>query len=306
MKIQVDDNTGKRLDVFLGSHLPELSRAKIQSLLKSGDILVNNQGAKPKYSVQVGDSISVVIPEIKSAEAQPENIPLEVIFEDEEIIVVNKSSGLVVHPAAGNLTGTLVNALLFHCKGKLAGIGGIERPGIVHRLDKDTSGCMVVAKTDTSHQSLVEQFKERSTKKQYIAVVQGRPNKDEDSIFTHIGRHPVNRLKMAVVNPGSGKTAITDYKNLGYDEAMDSSLIHCDLHTGRTHQIRVHMLHLGTPILADPIYSKPNRQKAQPGRLMLHARRLSITHPTTGERLTFRANIPKEFTPWTDQFFTEE
>lgn len=305
MKIHVDDNTGKRLDVFLSSQLPELSRAKIQALIKSGDILVNQQGSRAKNSVHSGDVITVTIPENKPAEAQAEDIPLEIIFEDEEIVVVNKQSGLVVHPAAGNLSGTLVNALLFHCKGKLAGIGGIERPGIVHRLDKDTSGCMVVAKTDTAHQSLVEQFKGRETKKQYLAVVQSRPNKDEDRVFTHIGRHPVNRLKMAVVNPGSGKTAMTDYINLGYDEEHDASLIHCDLHTGRTHQIRVHMLHLGTPILADPIYSKPARQKAQPGRLMLHARRLSITHPTTGERLTFRAAIPEEFKPWTDRFYSE-
>ena len=305
MKIHVDDNTGKRLDVFLGSYLPELSRAKIQSLLKSGDILVNKQGAKPKTPIKVGDIITVNIPENKSAEAQAEDIPVEIIYEDEEIVVVNKQSGLVVHPASGNQSGTLVNALLFHCKGKLAGIGGIERPGIVHRLDKDTSGCMVVAKTDAAHQSLVEQFKSRETKKQYLAVVQSRPNKDEDRIFTHIGRHPVNRLKMAVVNPGSGKTAMTDYVNLGYNEKFDASLIHCDLHTGRTHQIRVHMLHIGTPILADPIYSKPARQKAQPKRLMLHARRLSINHPTTGERMTFRAEIPKEFKLWTDQFYSE-
>lgn len=303
MKILVDDNTGKRLDVFLSTQLPELSRARIQSLLKSGDILINNSKAKAKYPVQVGDNITVDIPEPTSDEAQPEEISIDILYEDDDIIVVNKASGLVIHPAAGNNTGTLVNALLYHCKGKLAGIAGIERPGIVHRLDKDTSGCIIVAKTDKAHVDLVQQFKDRSTTKQYLAVVQGTPSKDENSIFTQIGRHPVNRLKMAVVNPGSGKPAITNYRNLGTDPATDSSLIHCDLHTGRTHQIRVHMQHLGCPIIGDPIYAKVHRQKAQTGRLMLHARRLSITHPQTDKRMTFHADIPKAFTPWTDAFF---
>ncbi|MFC5049416.1 RluA family pseudouridine synthase [Rubritalea spongiae] len=302
MKITVDDNTGKRIDAFLTTQLPDLSRGRIQSLLKSGDILVNGAQQKAKYSVQAGDIITIEIPEPEPEEAQPEDIPLSVIYEDDDLIVINKDSGLVVHPAAGNQTGTLVNALLFHCKGKLADEGGAERPGIVHRLDKDTSGCMVVAKTNLAHVALVNQFKERETKKQYLAVVEGKPNKDEDSIYTNIGRHPVNRLKMAVVNPGSGKPAITDYQNLGHDEATNSSLIHCDLHTGRTHQIRVHMLHLGCPIIGDPIYAKIARQKAQPGRLMLHARRLSFNHPRTSERMTFRANIPAEFENWTSQF----
>jgi 23S rRNA pseudouridine1911/1915/1917 synthase len=303
MKIQVDDNTGKRLDVFLSSQLPELSRARIQSLLKSGHILVNGEKTKAKYSIKVGDSITVNIPKPISDTAEPEEIAIEVIYEDEDLIVINKAPGIVVHPAAGNTTGTLVNALLHHCKGKLAGIAGVERPGIVHRLDKDTSGCIVVAKTDNAHVDIVQQFKDRTTKKQYLAVVDGKPHKDQDSIFTQIGRHPVNRLKMAVVNPGSGKPAITDYCDLGTDDTTNSSLIHCDLHTGRTHQIRVHMLHLGCPILGDPIYAKPNRQKAQPGRLMLHARRLSFTHPRSGKRLTFHAPLPEEFLPWTDRFF---
>ncbi|MGJ8672413.1 RluA family pseudouridine synthase [Rubritalea sp.] len=302
MKITVDDNTGKRIDAFLSTQLPELSRARIQTLLKSGDIRVNGILTKPKYSILVGDVITIEIPEPEPEEAQPEDIPLSVIYEDDDLIVINKDSGLVVHPAAGNLTGTLVNALLFHCDGNLAEEGGAERPGIVHRLDKDTSGCMVAAKTNFAHVALVQQFKDRETKKQYLAIVEKKPIKDQDSVYTNIGRHPVNRLKMAVVNPGSGKPAITDYQNLGYDEASDSSLIHCDLHTGRTHQIRVHMLHLGCPIIGDPIYAKIVRQKAQTGRLMLHARCLSFNHPRTGERMTFRADIPKEFEKWTDRF----
>ena len=302
MKITVHDTTKQRLDKYLSTELPELTRARIQSLLKSGDILVNGAIVKPKTPVLAGDIISIHIPDPVSEKSQPEDIPLEVLYEDNDIIVLNKSSGMVVHPAAGNHTGTLVNALLHHCKGKLAEIGGAERPGIVHRLDKDTSGCIVVAKTDLTHKALVAQFAERSTKKQYLTVVQGTPNKQEDSIFTHIGRHPVNRLKMAVVNPGSGKTAITDYRVLGTIPENDTSLILCDLHTGRTHQIRVHMLHIGTPILADPIYANINKQKCHPGRLMLHAFKLSITHPVTQERLQFTAPVPDEYEPWVSSF----
>jgi 23S rRNA pseudouridine1911/1915/1917 synthase len=163
-----------------------------------------------------------------------------------------------------------------------------------------------VAKTEAAHSNIAKQFKDRITKKQYLTVTDGKPHKDQDTIFTHIGRHPVNRLKMAVVNPGSGKAAITDYQLLGTDSDTNSSLIHCDLHTGRTHQIRVHMLHLGCPIIGDSIYSNPNRQKAMPGRLMLHARRLSFNHPETGKNITFNAPIPNEFAPWIDQFHSSE
>ena len=298
MKITVHDTTKPRLDKYLCAELPDLTRARIQTLLKSGNILVNGATAKPKNAALSGDIITIHIPEPISQHAQPEDIPLEVLHEDDHLIVINKNSGIVVHPAAGNHTGTLVNALLHHCKGKLAPEGGAERPGIVHRLDKDTSGCIIIAKTDITHKALVAQFAERSTKKQYLTVVQGSPNKSQDRIFTHIGRHPVNRMKMAVVNPGSGKSAITDYHVLGTLHHNDTSLILCDLHTGRTHQIRVHMLHIGTPILADPIYANANKQKCHPGRLMLHAYKLSITHPITQERLHFSAPIPPEYQPW--------
>ena len=264
--------------------------------------------AKAKQTVTNGDTIVVSIPEEADAsETLPQDIPLNVLFEDEHIIVIDKEPGMVVHPAAGNAEGTLVNALLFHCKGKLSGTSGLQddesvidtsRPGIVHRLDKDTSGCMVAAKTDEAHRSLCTQFAERSNEKRYLAVVQSKPNKDEDTIFTHIGRHPVNRMKMTVVNPGSGKSAITDYRVLHTAED-GTSLVLCDLHTGRTHQIRVHMVHLGTPILGDPIYAKPARQVVQPGRLMLHAWQLVIDHPETGENLAFQSDIPEEYSPWT-------
>lgn len=302
MNLTTDDADGKiRLDQYLAAHLPELSRSRIQSLIKSGDVLVNGTPAKPKNPVSRGDSITVRIPEPEPAEARPQDIPLDILYEDEDVVVINKESGMVVHPAAGNPDGTIVNALLHHC-GDLSGIGGVERPGIVHRLDKDTSGCLVIAKNDGAHQSLTAQFAARSTEKRYLAVVQGIPAQSSGTVFTHIGRHPVNRLKMAVVNPGTGKAAITDYDLLCADPATDSSLVLCTLHTGRTHQIRVHMLHLGHPLIGDPIYAKPARQKAKPGRLMLHAWRLGFDHPRMGKRMEFEAPIPPEYTPWLQLF----
>lgn len=297
MIIIVEDRLGTRLDQYLVEHLPELSRARIQSLIKGGDITANGKPTKAKTPVERGMRLEINIPEPETAEAQPQDIPLSILYEDKDVVVVDKESGMVVHPAAGNPDGTLVNALLFHC-GDLSGIGGVERPGIVHRLDKDTSGCIVAAKNDNAHLSLTTQFANRDTDKIYLAVVQGRLKEDEGTVFTNIGRHPANRLKMAVVNPGSGKPAITDYKLLRYDPATDSSLVMCTLHTGRTHQIRVHMLHLGHPLIGDPIYAHPQRQKAKPGRLMLHAWRLSFIHPRTGIRLAVQAPIPPEYTPW--------
>lgn len=297
MVIVVDDSSGARLDQFLVGKLPELSRARIQALLKSGDILVNGAAAKPKTPVERGMRIQVTIPEPVAAEAQPQDIPISVLYEDADVIVIDKESGMVVHPAAGNPDGTLVNAVLFHC-GDLSGIGGVERPGIVHRLDKDTSGCIVVAKNDAAHLSLTTQFARRITSKVYLAVVQGRPKEDEGTVFTNIGRHPVNRMKMCVVNPGSGKPAITDWRVLRYDASTDSSLVMCTLHTGRTHQIRVHMLHLGHPLVGDCIYAHPQRQKARPGRLMLHAWQLAFNHPQSGARIAVTAPVPPEYQPW--------
>ncbi|MDO4953607.1 MAG: RluA family pseudouridine synthase [Akkermansia sp.] len=297
MVIVVDDSSGARLDQYLVGKLPKLSRARIQALLKSGDILVNGAAAKPKTPVERGMRIEVTIPEPVAAEAQPQDIPISVLYEDADVIVIDKESGMVVHPAAGNPDGTLVNAVLFHC-GDLSGIGGVERPGIVHRLDKDTSGCIVVAKNDAAHLSLTTQFARRITSKVYLAIVQGRPKEDEGTVFTNIGRHPVNRMKMCVVNPGSGKPAITDWRVLRYDASTDSTLVMCTLHTGRTHQIRVHMLHLGHPLVGDCIYAHPQRQKAKPGRLMLHAWQLAFNHPQSGARIAVTAPIPPEYQPW--------
>ncbi len=297
MVFLVEDSPDCRLDQYLAAQLPELSRARIQALIKQGHITVHGKPAKAKTPVERGMRIEVSIPEPEAAEAQPQDIPLSVLYEDKDVIVIDKESGMVVHPAAGNPDGTLVNAVLFHC-GDLSGIGGVERPGIVHRLDKDTSGCIVVAKNDAAHLSLTTQFANRDTSKIYLAVVQGCPKEQNGTIFTNIGRHPINRLKMAVVNPGSGKPAITDYNVLCHVPALDSSLVLCTLHTGRTHQIRVHMQHLGHPLIGDPIYAHPQKQKAKPGRLMLHAWQLAFNHPADGHRLSLQAPIPPEYRPW--------
>lgn len=292
--ITLETDTGQRLDRFLAENASDLSRSRIQNLIRDGQVTINGTTiTKPRQSLNQGDFIQLTIPEPIPAVALPEDIPLDVLYEDDHLLVVNKTSGLVVHPAAGNQTGTLVNALLHHCKGRLASIGGVERPGIVHRLDKDTSGCLVVAKTDLAHQSISEQFASRTVKKVYLAVVQGRPPMDSGTLETHIARHPRSRQKMAVVMPPAGKLAITDYLVVQPDTA--SSLVQCTLHTGRTHQIRVHMRELGHPILGDPIYAK-NTEGAS--RLMLHAWKLGFTHPASGEFQSFESPIPNEFLPW--------
>jgi 23S rRNA pseudouridine1911/1915/1917 synthase len=302
VEILVDESPGERFDAFLASRLADLSRSRIQTLIREQYILLNGQPAKPRDSLKAGDRISIALPEAVPLDAPPQDIPLDVLHEDDDLIVLNKAHGMVVHPAPGNPDGTLVNALLHHCQGRLSAIGGIERPGIVHRLDKDTSGCLVVAKSDTAHQSLVTQFSERSTmEKLYLAVTHGVPKPERDTVFTHIGRHPVNRQKMAVVNPPGGKTAITDYQVLATDAATITALVLCHLHTGRTHQIRVHLHHKGAPIVGDPIYGRPAKQPALPTRLMLHAWRLAFNHPVSGLPMHFEAPIPSEFTPWTSQ-----
>jgi len=305
MEIQVDaaelgpSQAGLRLDAYLAERLESLSRSRIQTLIREQYITLNGQPAKPRDGVQAGDLIQVVIPEAVPLDHEAQNIAVDVLYEDEDLIVINKPHGMVVHPAAGNPDGTVVNALLHHCQGKLSGIGGVERPGIVHRLDKDTSGCLVVAKSDPAHRGLVEQFSERETmEKLYLAVTRGAPTPDKDTIFTHIGRHPVNRQKMAVVNPPGGKPAITDYEVLGRDPSTGTALVLCHLHTGRTHQIRVHLHHRGAPIVGDPIYGKPSKEPGLPDRLMLHAWRLSFVHPVSGKKMSFEAPIPSEFSHW--------
>jgi 23S rRNA pseudouridine1911/1915/1917 synthase len=302
VEIQVAENSGERLDAYLAARLAELSRSRIQTLIREQFIQINGHPAKPRDGVKHGDRITIVLPEAVPLDNAPQDIALDILFEDDDLVVLNKASGMVVHPAPGNPDGTLVNALLHHCRGKLSGIGGVERPGIVHRLDKDTSGCLVVAKSDAAHQSLVTQFSERSTmEKLYLAVTQGIPKPAKDTVFTHIGRHPVNRQKMAVVNPPGGKTAITDYETLATDAASLTALLLCHLHTGRTHQIRVHLHHKGAPLVGDPIYGKPSKTSEQTGRLMLHAWRLAFDHPISGKRRQFEAPVPPEYRQWLDK-----
>lgn len=300
MTLEVSDGDSQRLDAFLASELPDLSRSRIQSLIKEGHILLNDTKVKARASLKSGDTISIQIPKEKPTAPQPQDIPLSVLHEDDAIIIINKATGMVVHPAAGNEDGTLVNALLHHCSGHLASEGGNGRPGVVHRLDKDTSGCLVAAKTNSALKHLVHQFSERQTSKLYLCVAQSPPKEAHQTVFNNIARHPVHRQRMDVCNPGSGKPAITDL-HLLHTAADGTSLILCALHTGRTHQIRVHNRFLGHPLLGDPIYSKPARQVFKTSRLMLHAWRLGVTHPKSGEWIQNEAPIPEEFGPWCDE-----
>lgn len=293
----------QRLDHYLQEQMTDFSRTRIQSLVNDGHILLNGQKTKPKIALKLNDVIVIEVPEPEPTEVVAQDIPLEVLFEDEHILVLNKPVGLVVHPAAGNPDGTLVNALLFHCK-NLSGIGGELRPGIVHRLDKETSGCMVVAKHDKAHVKLTDAFGKRELTKIYLAAVNGTPATNSGRIENRIGRHPVDRKRMTVVkeSDSNGKDAVTEWERISFYEGC--ALIQCHLLTGRTHQIRVHMREtLLTPILGDTIYAQPQRQLLKPTRLMLHAWKLAFTHPITEEELSFEAAIPDEFKPWTDLAF---
>jgi len=305
------EQAGARLDLFLTEYLKDFSRAKIQNLLKSEDILLNTKPAKAKINLKTGDVININILEQTDEQQQPyaKDLNLDILYQDDDIIVINKPSGLIVHPGVGTDDNTLVHGLLHATNGQL--IGGEEqqpdRPGIVHRLDKDTSGCIIASKTTQAYNHLVEQFKSRTTtRKIYLAVTEKTPSQPSGTIDTQMGRHPVDRVKMAVLNDG-GKNAITDYKVLysatteESNKVTNTSLIRCHLHTGRTHQIRVHLKHLGCPILGDVIYAKTKKQQPQVPRHMLHAWQLSIQHPRTGEQLYFTSPIPECFEPWTKQ-----
>lgn len=294
--ITEQQDLGQRLDKHLTGRLPDLSRARIQDLLRDGHITLNGRPAKASATVRAGDTLSVTIPEAAPVSVIAQDIPLEILFEDKDILVLNKPPGLVVHPAAGNPDGTLVNALLHHCD-DLSGIGGEMRPGIVHRLDKDTSGCMVVAKNDIAHRRLSEAFAERRLSKIYLAAINGLPKEMSGRIQTMLGRHPVDRKRMATLYDGSGKEAVTEWQQLSVFKG--SALIRCKLFTGRTHQIRVHMREtVGHPILGDPIYGNPKRQILPVTRLLLHAWRLSFQHPIHDQPMNFEATVPEEFAPW--------
>ena len=281
-------DAGERLDVFLAAQVPHLSRSRIQALVKSGHVLVDEKTSRASEKLQPGNVITLDEPEPVVVSTEPEEIALDVLFEDADLLVVNKPAGMVVHPAAGNREHTLVNALLHHCAG-LSTIGGEQRPGIVHRLDKETSGCIVVAKNDAAHQALLHQFAGRTVTKIYLALVRDHLRKPRGTIEEPIGRHPVHRKKMAVVDPARGRTAKTDYRVV--EQLPGASLVECTLHTGRTHQIRVHLKHLGHPILGDALYGVRGEFERQ----MLHAWKLGFDHPRTGKRLQFESPIPADF-----------
>src|ERR1035441_1520003 len=287
-----------RLDKFLCEKFPAASRVALQRLIEQGHIRVNGQIVKPTHHPHAGEQVEVHWPEARAAEAQPEAIPLDILFEDKSLLVVNKPAGLVVHPAAGHEEHTLVNALLHHCQGSLSGIGGVARPGIVHRLDKETSGCLVVAKNDETHLALSEQFAGRVVKKIYHAILCGELPRDRGEIRAGIARHPSHRKRMAV-DDDVGREARTDYHVL--ERLRGATLVEAVLHTGRTHQIRVHFQFLGFPLVGDATYG--NRQNERLAELtgytaprqMLHACRLAFIHPRTGKRLSSEAPRPEDF-----------
>ena len=306
-------DAGQRLDRVLARALPDLSRSRLKALIAQGHVTHGDANGEttivePSRTVKPGERFAVDVPEAADARPEAQAIPLDVLYEDDAVIVLDKPAGLVVHPAAGNPDRTLVNALLHHCGDSLSGIGGVRRPGIVHRLDKDTSGVMVAAKTDAAHQALSEQFARHTVDRAYLALARGAPTPPAGRVEGAIGRHPQNRKKMAVVGRG-GKPAATGYRTLrryqGGDGHAIASLIQCRLDTGRTHQVRVHMAHIGHPLVGDPLYGRPMRLAkhvagevrealAAFGRQALHARELAFRHPTSGQALQFASQPPHD------------
>ncbi len=282
----------QRLDHCAAEIWPELSRSRLQALIKSGHLTVNEEIWRASQRVVAGDQLRLEEPAPEPSALLAEDLPLSVLYEDSDLLVLNKAPGISVHPGAGHNSGTLVNALLHHCS-DLSGIGGVERPGIVHRLDKDTSGCLLIAKNDRSHQSLAAQFAERRVLKIYIAKVRGPLKVSSGRIEAPIARHPVARQKMSVCRAGEGRNALTDYHEIGCEDGV--AWVACRLGTGRTHQIRVHLLSLGHPILGDPIYGRQDAMQKNCMRLMLHAWHLGFEHPITGKWVEFSAPIPDDF-----------
>ena len=290
---------GERLDIFLRAKFPAVSRGAMQRLIEQGHIRVDGKTVKPTHSPRAGEKIEIHFPEPKPAAAQPEEIPLDILFEDKSLLVVNKPAGLVVHPAAGHEEHTLVNALLHHCQGSLSGIGGVARPGIVHRLDKETSGCLVVAKNDETHIALSEQFANRIVKKVYHAIVCGEVPRDAGEIHAAIARHPTHRKRMAVQDDSDGRAAHTSYRVL--EKLKCATYVEVQIHTGRTHQIRVHFQHLGHPVVGDDTYGSTKNKRlkelanyAAP-RVLLHAKNLNFIHPRTQKPLKVSAPLPDDF-----------
>ncbi|WPC40954.1 RluA family pseudouridine synthase [Clostridium sp. JS66] len=286
----IDENSvNARLDLFLSERMEDKSRSYIQGLIEKSQVKVNGILKKSNYKLKIKDKVLITIPDPVGLDIEPEDIPLDIVYEDSDVIVVNKPQGMVVHPASGVYTGTLVNALLNHCS-DLSGINGVTRPGIVHRIDKDTSGILVVAKNDKSHNKLAEQLKDHSMTRAYTALVEGVLKEDEGTIDKPLGRHPVERIKISVIK--DGRRAVTHYRVL--ERFKSNTLVECVLETGRTHQIRVHMAYIGHPLVGDPVYGY-KKQRFNLNGQMLHAKKLGFIHPSTNEYIEFTSDLPDYF-----------
>ena len=292
-------HAGWRLDRALAAAVPTLSRERLKALIRSGAVEAEGKSLRdPATKVRGEEAMRLAVPEPQPPHNEPQNIPLNVVFEDEHLLVIDKPAGLVVHPAAGNLDGTLVNALLHHCGGSLSGIGGVARPGIVHRIDKDTSGLLVVAKTDVAHEGLAKQFSAHSIDRRYLAVVKGVPKQVQGTIDAPLARSAVNRKKIAIVEGSRGKRAVTHWRRIQL--LRDSALIECRLETGRTHQVRVHMASIGHPLIGDPVYGGSGKshgkilKELKFERQALHAAELGFIHPVTKHRLSFSSPMPPD------------
>ena len=300
MKLSITrEQVNMRIDKYLSDMLPDISRSYIQKLLADGNILVNDTMVKSNYKLGTEDEISVNLPEAREPDIVPENIPLDIVYEDEDILIVNKPKGMVVHPAAGHASGTLVNAILYHCKGNLSTINGVLRPGIVHRIDMDTTGLLVVCKNDLAHQSLAEQLKVHSITRKYQAIVYDNIVEEQGTIQQPIGRHPVDRKKQAV-NVRHGREAITHYRVLERFQGK-YTFVECQLETGRTHQIRVHMAYIHHPLLGDTVYG-PAKDRFHLQGQTLHAGVLGFVHPRTKKYVEFQAELPEYFQQLLEQF----
>ncbi len=298
INLQVEEQ-GERIDRYLSQQLSDLSRSRIQQLIEEGNVQLNDKVCtSKKTTVQPGDRISLVIPKAKPLELEPEAIPLDILYEDDSLIILNKPADLVVHPAAGHESGTLVNAILAHCP-NLTGIGGVQRPGIVHRLDKDTTGAIAIAKTDQAHQHLQAQLKAKTARREYLGVVYGAPSAENGTIDQPIGRHPIDRKKMAIVPvEKGGRPAVTHWQIR--ERLGNYTLMHFQLETGRTHQIRVHSAYVGHPIVGDPVYSSGRSVGVNLPGQALHAWRLTLEHPLSGDWIEVTAPLPKTFTTLLD------
>ena len=290
-----DDMDGERVDKVMSSLSDSMSRSYIQKLIKDNKVLVNGKNVKPSTTVSEGDTIFMEIPKSIIPDIVPENIPLDIIYEDKDVLIVNKPKGMVVHPAAGHYDGTLVNALMYYLGDELSGINGVMRPGIVHRIDRDTTGSIIICKNDIAHRGIAEQLKEHSINRVYHAICHGILKDDEGTIATNIGRSQNDRKKMSVVPENQGKKAITHYRVLKRFEKDKMSYIECRLETGRTHQIRVHMAHIGHPLLGDTVYAPSMKSRFKLEGQCLHAKTLGFVHPVTGEYIETDAPLPEYF-----------